>query len=493
MRLSDAARHCIPKFPVFLAVAAVCMAGAGQAIAQTTLPGVVIRETVEPGKIRGTVYDSLLGRVIIGASVQLQGRAKPDTTDRFGRFSFDDVPAGKNVVTFSTAELDSLGFGVMGMEVRVGQKQDTTITLATPSLNTLWKQRCSGRAPMSNDSGFVWGTVRSASDLAPMVAASTVLRWYDLDEKMDLKELVKNQLHEVRTEDAGVYFACGVPTELNVTAQSATQSEASGIVEFAIGKRRVLRLDMLVSDEMVVVDSAAAKSPSVSQNTSSDPLTGTATINGRVLDEQGRAMSNALVSIAEAQAVARTSKDGRFTLQSLPAGTHMLEVRRVGAAMQTRIVALQPNQSVLVTMIADRANLLATYNVRASLTKGRQRAEYERRRDQGKGMFLEGKLLTERKYLADVFRSLKNGRVMERNDGTFRIVVDGGSFDRTCSPLIFLNGLPSNMSIVSRLRPDYLRAIEIYTPFYNVPREYDQTNKAFICGVMLVWTRDAAW
>ena len=61
------------------------------------------------GTIRGTVYDSLSGRAMAGATVELASPARVVLTDRRGNFSIDSVPVGSHRLGFSSPDLDSIG------------------------------------------------------------------------------------------------------------------------------------------------------------------------------------------------------------------------------------------------------------------------------------------------------------------------------------------------------------------------------------------------
>ena len=87
------------------------------------------------GTIRGTVYDSLGGRALAGATVELVSPARVVKTDQRGNFALDSVPVGANRLVFSAPDLDSIGlFGfARDLDVRAGAQQ---VTLATPSFKT---------------------------------------------------------------------------------------------------------------------------------------------------------------------------------------------------------------------------------------------------------------------------------------------------------------------------------------------------------------------
>src|SRR6478672_8035066 len=77
--------------------------------------------------VRGTVFDSIARRPIGEANVQLLGADSAlssvhfaTTSDSSGAFSLSGVPAGRYVVAFFTAALDTLGLEVKDRVVEIG-------------------------------------------------------------------------------------------------------------------------------------------------------------------------------------------------------------------------------------------------------------------------------------------------------------------------------------------------------------------------------------
>ncbi|MEO8000182.1 MAG: carboxypeptidase-like regulatory domain-containing protein, partial [Gemmatimonadaceae bacterium] len=107
------------------------------------------RESVAPvanatatGRVRGTVFDSLLMKPLARASVWVAGGTQSTVTDSLGRFDLGDVPAGAHTIAFSSASLDSLGLPTNGKSLNVAADGAHQITLNTPSFRSIWRALC---------------------------------------------------------------------------------------------------------------------------------------------------------------------------------------------------------------------------------------------------------------------------------------------------------------------------------------------------------------
>lgn len=451
---------------------------------------VQVRGAIEPGSIRGMVFDSLAMRAVPFASVTLVGVPKPVVADRFGKFKFDDVAAGVRTVIFNAPDLDSLGFGAMGAQFTLQSKQQVEITLATPSLRTVWERRCQGALPMSSDSGIVWGTVRNAETLSPAEGVEAGFHWYDLNAGTVPGLMINDVRKQVATAKDGLFFACGVPTGVALTSAAIDSTAASGVVEYALGERRMMRLDLLVSGDMIMPDTLNLHS--IRDSTAALRARGLATVSGIITDERNRPIADAVVSIPGTDTTVRSNKQGKFVLAGMPGGTHSLDVRRVGFAKQMQMVSLRPGEVTNVAMTVSGMNVLSAYNVRAKTgKKGSDLLAFEKRRQLGTGMFLEGRAITSRHELEDALRVFPGVILHYNRTGRYGLSMDDAVGGR-CVPRVWLDGLPSSMNIVAMRKPEDFRAIEVYNRVSEVPREYQQEMK-FICGVMLFWSRNARW
>jgi len=180
---------------------------------------------------------------------------KPAIADGKGQFSFNNVSVGERTLLYTSPDIDSLGFGALDATVKVQSREASSVYISTPSLRTLWDRLCVGAAPLSADSGIVWGTIRDAANLQPRPNAYAEFRWYDLDSTLVRGLLIHDTRKEVVTGNTGLFFACGVPTGVAINSEAIDSSAASGLLQYSLGDHRLLRLDLLVSRDMIVADS----------------------------------------------------------------------------------------------------------------------------------------------------------------------------------------------------------------------------------------------
>src|SRR5262245_12445717 len=86
-----------------------------------------------PGRavISGSVFDSLVTNApLVGAEVTVDGTDLSAVSDTRGQFRIENVPAGRAVLRFYHARLDSLGFGAAPGSVTVGDSGSVSVNLA---------------------------------------------------------------------------------------------------------------------------------------------------------------------------------------------------------------------------------------------------------------------------------------------------------------------------------------------------------------------------
>lgn len=444
--------------------------------------------TVRYGSIRGVAFDSLLLQPMVGVSVQLVGHSESTKTDDRGRFSFSRVPAGAQQVSLSSADLDSLGFGTIGKLVNVLEGKTASVIVSPLSLRSIWTRSCYAGNTFGTDSGVVWGRVQDAATGKAPVNAAVTFNWYDLRPGTLPGLMIRESQHTTATNADGIYFACGVPIRVAIGATGVTDSAASGRIEFELGERALQRLDLAVSSEMVVADSATDANEVDSLRV--EPLRGSAGLRGRVLSDRDSPMRNALVGIVGADTVVRTDDKGEFRLRNLPAGTHNLSVRRIGQLPVMQTVVMHPNEISNVVVTMSSLPTLTTVNVRADVSKSKLRIEYEQRRKSALGYAIDGRIIEKRADMYSIFRD--NPHMTVNQDGFGLSIVVRTPIRGRCAPAAFLDGFPVEMALASSLPTNLYRAVEVYENPYMVPAEY-VTRASGLCGAILFWTKRISW
>ncbi|MBC8087470.1 MAG: carboxypeptidase regulatory-like domain-containing protein [Phycisphaerae bacterium] len=457
-----------------------------QAIDIRDTPGQSVNQP--SGRIRGVVFDSLLMKPLPRTTLLLMGAGRTATSDDKGQFNFEGVAAGQHTVALSTPAFDSLGLGTLGATVVVRDKEVTRVTVATPSLRTLWQYRCKGENILGSDSGMVWGTVRDAADDSLLAGAATAFEWYHMQPGTALGMRIDEVRKETRTDNSGTYFACGLPSDILISSEALSNNAASGRVEYSVGERRVQRVDLVISSDMVIPDSLSPRTREDSAY--AQRARGRSVVRGTVFDKNGKPLANAIVGLANVDTTVRTSAGGRFQIDGLPAGTHALQVRRVGSPPATQLVDLRPGQTTDATVVLSNVNTLATVNVRATKVRGADGLDYDLRRKMGFGYAMEEKAIARRADMYSVLSNLPGIRVERSGFGVTAQMRQIGWGGYSCVPAVFLDGLPTPVEFATSLPTDKYRAVEVFPRGGTVPAQYYQPGG---CGAVLFWTKQARW
>ncbi len=201
--------------------------------------------TVRRGPVHGVAYDSLRRVPLAGALVSLIGGSRTTMSDASGRFRFDSVSPGTYTATLMHEALDSLGMSGVSARVVVTGVRDS-VQLGVPSFSTLWRAAC-GSSSAPPDSGFVFGTVRSAPLETPLAGASVAMSYVTLRYDAVAGMVQKRVRGVVRTDAEGSYALCGVPLDVPLRLMIIKDSLSAGSIEYMPRSQRVRRKDFSVT------------------------------------------------------------------------------------------------------------------------------------------------------------------------------------------------------------------------------------------------------
>src|SRR4051812_15722758 len=174
-------------------------------------------------RVAGLAYDSLSRRTLPQALVTLGSRST--FTDSLGRFEFDSVAPGSYRATLQHDRLDSIGVAAVAATIVVRAATDS-VRIATPSLGTMWGRVCPGNAP--DDSGFVFGAVRTAKKHEAVGARPVVATWSNLNRSGASVSQREYRL-ETATRDDGTFVLCGLPFDAIIRLTSSLDSVATAV------------------------------------------------------------------------------------------------------------------------------------------------------------------------------------------------------------------------------------------------------------------------
>ena len=430
--------------------------------------------------VTGVVIDSLTGRPLSGAVVQMQRdssyRLSSATTDSAGSYRIDGLEPGTYIVGFLHPRVDSLGIALSGRRVKL-ESGSQRVDFAVPSARTIIGAICPGTR---NDSlGVLTGYVRDAETSFALPGSVTVL-WFELTIGAGGIRKERQQV-PVKTNDEGWFAICGLPSDVELLA-SATSGEAeSGAIEVLVPPGGLLIRDLRVSrtDSSIAVFADSAAAGSTRQRVAT-LRRGSARVSGTVHTSKGKSVANAEVSVPGTGLSARTPESGVFSLSGLPAGTQTVEVRAIGFEPKRVAVDLTRDRLTTLDVVLDRP--VQTLDVVQVFGKGRSSIlAFERRRRAGWGRFLTPADIERRHAIrvTDLFQTMPGVRVVPSRLGQTVLV-------RGCPPTVYLNGMRLGEEAASDLdmlaSPSEITAVEVYTAAGR-PAEFWGSP----CGSVVIW------
>lgn len=439
-------------------------------------------------RVTGTVTDSVRVKPLADAIVFLApvgtqtGAIRSVISDARGRFSIDSVPAGRYTVDFTHALLDTLELTLPPREVVLIEGAQLDVHLAIPSATSLRLAVCPG-ITLGKGRGALLGQVTFADDDRPLPGASVVVAWVDLPTDRDITRLYQNQAGRVTANALGQYRFCDLPTDTQLDVQIQIAGRAGSVlramIEDSVG---VYLMNLsLSSDASMPVSSATDSTRRAS--TPSVYFAGTATLSGTVRSAEGRPVADAQVRLADAESVTRTDSLGRYALTGLPAGTQLLEVKRLGYYAADQNVELRAGEGSQRDVRLNRVISLDSVRVVATRLDLR---EFELRAKGGFGHFIRADEIAKRGMhdLASLVRQMPGFRVEGRGQDARVYSTQASEVRglRACRANVVIDG--NQFLEVGLLNPDDVQAMEFYTTGLGAPPQF-----AADCGLIVIWSK----
>ncbi len=440
-------------------------------------------------RLEGTATDSLRARPLAGAMV-LVTRNAPEpaawfsaVTDERGRYTLDTLPAGQYDVGFWHPILDSLDFALPGRKIELGEGQRVRVDFALPSVATLLAVACPG-VPLPPGTGVLLGGVRDADADRPLAGAVVAIRWSDLTvDRTTLQLSEQEHAQGVPTDADGLFRLCGLPTESWLLVQVQHAGRTGIVLRESIPDTMRLRMLNISFSEEGARTFAAADSVAKNGWASLPPLTGSASVSGTVLGETGQPLAGVQLRVLETATTARTDSTGRYLLSGLPAGTQLLEAKRIGYRIVQQPVPLVRGQEVEMAIRLQR--IVSLDSIRVVAQRSRYR-EFERNRKSAFGRFLTDEDIARRHafQVTDLLRTMPGFRV-EGGGFDARVVSSRGTTSltgRSCDVNIVIDNMQHQD--INWVQPSDIGAMEVYAGPAGAPGRYDSQ-----CGVIVIWTK----
>jgi hypothetical protein len=432
----------------------------GLALAQ---PAVGQRGTVP---VRGVVFDSLRGAPLGNAFVTITGNDRMITTDARGRFSFDSVLPGAHVFTAQHAILDSIGFSGLSARTTVTDGHDE-IRIVVPSFATVWRAAC-GPGHVPKDSGIVYGTIRDATNGAPVGDAAVELAWSDLVLDKRRQVMQRRSRIETRSNALGGYAICGVAPDLGLQIHAAGPALGSGTIDLPAISTRVQRRDLFLGP------SGTSDSKSLG------------TIAGLVTNASGQPFADARIIVDDLPDV-RSDAAGRFVINNVLPGTRQIEVLAIGALPTREIIDVLPRDTNSVSLALRDVPTLGP--VRSTARRGGRvfAAELAERRKAGFGYIRDSTELVKYDQFVTALREIPS-LIVQYRTAILTLGVSNGK-GGACTPHVVIDGAVAGVPHLIDLSPREVGALEVYTRGAHVPARFVPPGIHLQCGMILVWTK----
>jgi hypothetical protein len=339
----------------------------------------------QSGRVTGVVYDSVSLRPMSGAFVQLVEVDRPAASRSVesgarGEFVFDAVAPGRYMLGFFHPTLDTLGLKPFPSVIQVAGSE-VRATLAIPSRKSIVALMCGANAA---DAGTgVWiGTIRSAVTRQPMPDARIAAEWSTLRVLGKSVALEGFAVEDTASEN-GVFTFCSFRPSEYLMARAVAGSDSSGTLAFFAPN------DGFLVQDVYIGPFETRRSLDPARGNSVVSLWGSGVLAGSVRRSSGQPISDARV-VFGARPERRTGNDGKFNLDSLPLGTHSLEIRALGFVPSRRLVHVLEGQESVDFVLDSRETFLDTVVVVGQRVYESPRyRQFLDRRKMGMGTFLD--------------------------------------------------------------------------------------------------------
>jgi hypothetical protein len=423
-------------------------------------------------EVRGTVYDSVAGRALAGAEVQLasQNNDQPFSgsarTDSSGAWVIRRVPPGRYLLGFQHRALDTLALTSPVRAVTLVAGRSERADLAVPSGRTIIRAVCGPTA--TDSSAAVIGILRDARTGLAMDSGFALASWDLITIERGRGMRRSRVAAQSMVNEGGWFTLCRIPSGLDVVLSGFSGSDSSGSRLITLHPGQLARRDIA--------------------------LGGTALIRGVMLAEGGAPIRNGRVNIGGREQIVQTDTTGHFVIGEVRAGTQTLEARAIGYGPAQMAIDLRAGQdtSVVVTLLTLR-HMLDTMKVIAERVYDRDSEGFEHRRRAGGGFFFTADQVR-REHPYDIFSILNQApTVTVRYGNGFEksLVMRAFASAGMCTPTVWIDGKHLNGEFAGQLdflvQNEEIAGIEVY----ETGRVPGQFLLAFgdECGAIVIWTQ----
>jgi hypothetical protein len=355
-----------------------------------------------------------------------------------------------------------------------------TSDLALPSAAKLRSAVCSG-ATLPAEKGVLYGHVVDAATEAPLAGAVVVAMWREMTvDKTTLRSETNERIASDTTDEGGWYRLCGVPTGTWVSYQLQHLGRTTPAIRELVDDTLGIAVRHLSLDGSAALPDSAAGAPAT---TGTAAATGTARLTGVIRGAGDLPVTSAEVRVLGTRATARSDASGRYSLSDLPAGTQLLEVRRLGYGIVEIPLELRSGGTVTGDVRLQKIVNLDSVRVVAIGTRYREFSDH--RAHSMYGVFLDPETMEQQRAvsMSDVIRKIP-GFVI-RGDGPFAQVLSARAPTMApCRANVIVNGIPNQP--INDIPPVMVGAVEAYREGEITPNDYFDRRG---CATIAIWTK----
>lgn len=468
-------------------------------VALLAAPLAVLAQAPVSGQVEGTVRERVPTRSMRAVSIEAM-RLDPSPTmsftakpDERGHFRLDSLPAGRYMIQLVHSLLDSLHLALPSSELVVAPGQVAHTDFALPAGSAIRDAVCPG-VKLDTGRGVVAGRAVDADTDEPLSHATVVVSWRELTvDRQSLRSTTVEKAGVADTGPRGDFVLCGVPTERRLTLQLQHGNRAGGIARLTVSDDEGavvhnLSLSLRSAPTMAALDSVERTAPPLDSDRKDDDamiaprLTGTATVTGLVKTANGP-LGGAEVRVANTIISTMTDAAGSYVLNSLPAGTQLLYIRRLGYAMLETAVELRAG--TYVTRDVEMQRLVSLDSIRI-FAKRSLYPEFEaHRRANFFGHFLTADEIADRKPLemSDLLVRLGGFSLLGAGPDARAISNQAKGQHPSCTQAnVIIDGI--EQAGINNVPPDQVAGIEVYPDGVTAP-----VGRHPECGVIVIWTK----
>ena len=214
----------------------------------------------------------------------------------------------------------------------------------------------------------------------------------------------------------------------------------------------------------------------------------------------GDPLAGARVQVDGGLSVTLTDGRGRFMIDALGPGWHMVAFSQFGYASRTDSIQVVPGRvtNVQASLSVDPVQLTPLEVVVERREVALQQTGFYERQEEGFGEFIDREDIEQRgpSEMSDMFQGIP-GVFVEADGFDQKIVLRSGRIGdmagNTCYPRVYLDdvlihtGGEEAAGIDHMLTPGVVAGVEIYPSTAGMPARYSSTGAS--CGVLVIWTR----